>query len=67
MASHDGLLKVLEARVREIREACNENNEMRDEIENLSAQMAHYERLFKDLKNKYEDLKVRKNNKVVLC
>lgn len=64
MSSHEGLLKVLESRVKEVQKAYTENNQMRDEIENLSIKQSWFEKKLRALHIKYQNLKMRKDKKV---
>lgn len=64
LSSHEGLLKVLEMRLREMQNSCNENVRLRDEIDSLNVQANDLNGYIRELSNKYRMLKERKDRKV---
>nr|XP_022904095.1 uncharacterized protein LOC111416339 isoform X1 [Onthophagus taurus] len=63
-SSHEGLLKVLDSKVKECQKCYRENEELRDEIQNLKIQIAENIRTIKTLCDKYMKLKGRKDLKI---
>lgn len=65
LASHEGLLQLLESHVKEIHNYNKENEELRDEIKSLKLRAAEVERNFRQMCEKYLALKKRRDLKVV--
>lgn len=66
LASHEGLLKVLESKIKESQQCYRENGSLRDELQTLMTQISNSEKTIETLCNKYLNLKERKDRKVSL-
>lgn len=64
LTSHEGLLKVLESRLKETKEYQKENEKLCEEIKKLRCQMADYQQNLLSVRDKYISLKKRKDNKI---
>lgn len=65
LSSHQGLLKVLEMRVKEMQRCSKESEQLRDEIKNLKLQLEQLEQHFRVMCEKYVALKKRRDMKVL--
>ncbi|KAK9701615.1 hypothetical protein QE152_g30493 [Popillia japonica] len=63
LASHEGLLKVLESKIKESQQCYRENGSLRDELQTLMTQISNSEKTIETLCNKYLNLKERKDRK----
>lgn len=66
LASHEGLLKLLESHVKEIQSFNKENEQLREEIKTLKLNVSEMERHFHQMCEKYLALKKRRDIKVSL-
>lgn len=64
LASHEGLLQLLESHVKEIQNYNKENEKLREEIKSLKLRAADVERNFRQMCEKYLALKKRRDLKV---
>ncbi|KAK9701613.1 hypothetical protein QE152_g30493 [Popillia japonica] len=64
LASHEGLLKVLESKIKESQQCYRENGSLRDELQTLMTQISNSEKTIETLCNKYLNLKERKDRKI---
>ncbi|KAI4472198.1 hypothetical protein MML48_1g19223 [Holotrichia oblita] len=64
LASHEGLLKVLESKIKESQKCCRENDSLRDELQTFMMQISNSEKTIETLCNKYLNLRERKDRKI---
>ncbi|KAJ8924550.1 hypothetical protein NQ315_000699, partial [Exocentrus adspersus] len=65
LANHNGLLKILELRMSDLRKYQEENLKLKEEIEMLKAETESYKEQILKLSEKNKELKYRKNNKIM--
>ncbi|GJQ84169.1 hypothetical protein Trydic_g2846 [Trypoxylus dichotomus] len=64
IASHEGLLKVLESKIKESQKCYRENDGLRDELQKFTQQLSNNERTVETLCDKFLCLKERKDRKI---
>ncbi|XP_018577281.1 uncharacterized protein LOC108915668 [Anoplophora glabripennis] len=65
LANHNGLLKILELRISDVRRYQEENAKLKQEVENLKASLESHNDQISKLLEKNKELKYRKNNKIL--
>lgn len=64
LASHEGLLKILESKIKESQKCCRENDDLRDDMQKHVVQISNHELTIETLCGKYLSLKQRKDRKI---